>query len=556
MRFKKSLVSSVLASSVALVGCGSGSTEESAPHGLTSEPSPTSGETLDVTPLSTQVTGSRFVHHRTDIGDFTSPVDPITQPLGAFVVENGVKRPLTVQHATDGTFRILDAPPGEYFIQLDASYALATDSRSVNLDRYVLGRPDVARISTNPLPVTFSASNLAPAPDGARFWLISSNAGAVGDFYGPVPANVTQLTDAPFEYFDYMYGDMPIIDGAQGDWVSIHQMVEREGDGFTYTTVDRALVPEPFTLSADPAVPTVISGTFQPVPQQTVEFTWARSRFEAWRTHTHPQAHVSAAGHEFIINPTAWGDDAYYGWLGELMYAQVPYSATDISPRITFGNPYLSWGAAGNIYHRFPNPALLLPGTSQLSSNLLVPMLRDQRPLRDFTGTIAPRVSPPQALQVDAQSAWQPHTLASLTPHLTWQAPRIGTPSAYRVHLYRLYTLPYLPTITRVSSVARFLTGRTSLTVPPGVLQPGEHYVFRITAIVTPGVDYASQPFAAEFMIDVASADVVSSILTAPGTLLKLDAEEMVANEGSAPGESAESGDFGAPRRPPFKLGW
>src|SRR5690606_32887408 len=117
MSLKKSLVSSVLASSVALVGCGPGPAEEPAPHDnrspIASEPVPAEGEEPGTPSLAAEVTGTRLLRYRTDIGDFAEPVDTFAAPMSAFVVENGVKRALTVQQAVDGSFRIPDAPAGE-----------------------------------------------------------------------------------------------------------------------------------------------------------------------------------------------------------------------------------------------------------------------------------------------------------------------------------------------------------------------------------------------------------------------------------------------------------
>jgi hypothetical protein len=519
MSFKKSFVSSALASSMALTGCGTGPAE--APASDDSR-APIAAQPESVATLGTEVTGTRLLHYRTDTGDFVQPVDTFASPMSAFVVENGVKRPLTVQQAVDGSFRIPDAPVGEYFLQL-GTYYIATDSRSVNLNRYELGRRNVALASSSQVPVKLTVSHLAPVTGWTSFQATSSNINSIADLAGELPPgeNLTALTDWPMQLSEYSGSTgARIVNGTRGDWLSIHQLTQREGDGFSYNAVERAFVPAPFTLSTNAAAPSVLSGRFELAPQQTVEFTWARSRFEAWRASTHPLAGSTVTGGQsFTLYPTAWGDDAFYGYTGELVSAYLSGTGrTDLTPRVTFGNPYLSWGTAGQVSHSYALP-LRLPGTT--AGNLSV-SLTDMRPLKSFTaGPVAPRVSPPQEPTVDGLSAWQERTLSSLTPRLTWKAPRIGTPSAYRVRVSRLYTLSTSPTITRYSTVAQFITGRTELTVPPNVLQPGERYVFSVIAYATPGVDYARQPFALEALIDAATATSVSSVLTAPGTMLK-----------------------------------
>jgi hypothetical protein len=66
------------------------------------------------------------------------------------------------------------------------------------------------------------------------------------------------------------------------------------------------------------------------------------------------------------------------------------------------------------------------------------------------------------------------------TPRLTWQAPSLGAPSAYRIE------------IVGTTSYAEFFTSATELTLPPGLLAPGSEYIAVVEAVS--GVD-AARPF-------------------------------------------------------------
>lgn len=518
MSLKRSLFS-VLLSSLALVGCEPGA--EGQPDDFHDGRDPIvfpEGTTLATdggvdagNPY--EVRGTRVMHYRVDIGDFTQPVDPLSPELKAFTLSDGGTRPLTVQAGTDGTFLIPDAPAGRYYLQLGTFYVVS-DSRTMNLDRYDLGRRD--RVGTSTIPVTLSASNLAPQPyeDYPSFEAVSSNLGefAFLNASAAVPAGATFVEMLPVRYNSGIQVDDLLANASRGDRLYVNSRVDRDNGTFTYSTIDRFFTPEPVTMS--PTVSTNLRGAFQLAPQYTARFEWWRSRFEAYQVHVHPQA--VPAGQGLSISPNAWDSESWYGYSGDLMYAYIhPSGITDVVTSVTYGNPYpFSWGAAAYVSHDFEVPATLLPGTTYGG---LVGGLSDTRKLSVATaGPIAPRITPPWDLAVDGRNAQQALTLGSLTPRITWKAPLVGTPSAYRVRIARLSVSG---TRTATSSVGTFHTIGTSLDVPPGVLQPGQKYAITVYAYLTPGVSHAVQPYVLESLIDIASANTVSSILSTPAAL-------------------------------------
>ena len=457
-----------------------------------------------------EVTGTRVLHYRTDTGDFTEPVNPSSSPLQAFVVEAGTRRYLTMSDPGDGTFRIIDAPPGQYYLQQGTFY-VATDARSLSLDRYELGRRN-RTTSPSLMTVKLSLSNLSPIPDGSYLYLQGSvsNLGSsiFVDGQNPVSGDATSV-------WDYVanWSDTSVVEGTKGDLLYLHQKVDHADGSTYYSVIERVMASAPFTLSMDPAAPTTITGTFQQVPQRQSRIEWWRSQFDAWRITAHPQP--TTAFSDVTLYPLPWGEDAWYGYVGDLAYVTPPTNGQDFLFNFEYGNPFLSWGTAVAATHMFRVP-LRLPGTNsgQIYANLV-----DYHLFKDGKDPIKLRISPPLALKVDGTNAQVDRTLASFTPVISWTAPRVGTPSAYRVTLRRLYTLPTSPTITRNSIVATFHTPSTSLTMPPGLLQSGQRYAVSVSAVLTPGVDFARQPYVNEVLVDQASASTVSSILTAPASL-------------------------------------
>jgi hypothetical protein len=518
MNLKQILLSGAWAS-LSLTGCmagpmDGGSEPGAASPGLEGSEVPVPTEAFEGIALTGPVSGTRVLHYRTDTGDYSEPVSPSTSPLQAFVVEAGARRYLTVSDPGNGTFNIPDAPPGQYFLQLGTFY-VATDARSVSLDRYELGRRNRA-VHSGTVTVKLNLTNLRPMVDGD--WLsldaTSSNLGTTASLngQGPVVGGGTSVTNFAADWSDY-YGLNYILDGTKGDLLYVNQRSERSDGPIYYSAIERTFAAAPFTLSVDPAAPATISGEFMPLPVRSTRLEWWRSQFDAWRTTAHPLAtnYFSDAS----LSPLPWGDDAWYGYVSELAYASVPSTGQDLLLDFQYGNPYLSWGTGVSVLHYLKVP-VRLPGTT---SGQVYATFGDNRPLRDDMGPIEMRISPPRALMVDGANAQVDRTLASRTPTISWTAPRVGTASAYRVSLRRAYTLSTSPTITRYSTVASFHTAGTSLTVPPGLLSAGERYVVSVMAYFAPGVDFARQPYVLEVISDAAFANSLSGILTAPTTI-------------------------------------
>jgi hypothetical protein len=119
---------------------------------------------------------------------------------------------------------------------------------------------------------------------------------------------------------------------------------------------------------------------------------------------------------------------------------------------------------------------------------------------------------------VDGANAQEDRDLASLTPVFTWAPPALGTPDVYEVRILRLFTRPNTPTSTSNELVANIFTKARRVQVPPGVLQPGQTYVVRLSAKVTPGVDLTQSPYQSDRLVDYSSAAALTSLLRTPAS--------------------------------------
>ena len=459
-----------------------------------------------------QVRGSLLLRYRTDQGDASVPQTPTASELQAFALEEGGLRPLEVVTSGDGTFRIPEAPAGKYMLRVGKRY-LVTDSRTVNLDTYELGRRDVRTVDKLPQTLA-SISNFAPDSFYPSINAVSARAGTWANIYlqESLPAGTTSISRSVVNYFQQQPIHQVLLDASKGDTLEVTTFSDRVNEAFVYASVDRAFRQD---VSMDPTRPTELQGTFQEVPQKTLTVDWRAADFTAYTTQVHPQA--TTGNLAFSIYPSEGGTDAWYGHLGELMTTTGLKKVPPQSITFSYGNPLpLRWGELLHFSHHV-RTNLRLPGTTLGGMSTFG--LSDRRPVTEAAKEpLTVRISPPQQLKVEGKDAHAASTLGSLTPRIDWTAPRLGTPSAYRVLVTRLYTSDVLEDYSLWSIEAFITTTDTSFQLPPGILQPGQTYVFIVTSLLTPGVDLATSMNQIQILTNVAYADVLSGLLTTPAS--------------------------------------
>lgn len=107
-------------------------------------------------------------------------------------------------------------------------------------------------------------------------------------------------------------------------------------------------------------------------------------------------------------------------------------------------------------------------------------------------GPLRPILSLPQSVAIDGSPAMVARDRVALSPTITWQAPALGTVSFYALQLVRLVDDPERETPAIVAGT--FLTSRTEVTIPPGVLQAGMRYYLELTAVTGLGSDALIAP--------------------------------------------------------------
>lgn len=133
--------------------------------------------------------------------------------------------------------------------------------------------------------------------------------------------------------------------------------------------------------------------------------------------------------------------------------------------------------------------------------------------------TAEPLISPVQNPTINGTSLLSATTINSSDITLSWSAPALGSPVGYGVHVFIASPLPVSPGFpvpagpsTAYGEMNVLSTAKTSLRIPPGVIAPGNTYVFLITALADAGANMESSPNRSA--LPVANADLISAPIT------------------------------------------
>lgn len=467
------------------------------------------------------VTASAYFH--TAVGIAEVPQDLSTRNLAILVPNGSTFTQLTGTAAADGGWQFTGVPPGLYYLKTGSAYTV-TDAREVELDSHDLGRADTAFSPETVSPLDIDVTNLAPwmpyrrgTEPGSSLQLASGqvNLAPFLNLFEDVPAGQTSLVTAQAEMWNGI-GRTPIFEAAKGDRLYVNQLSQLDagtlpdGGALAYSAVVRSVEMPAFDYTADGTTPLPVTGALQAVPQTAFTLDWRLSAYASHASAVHPTATPDTP--DFYVFPSAYGlSHGWVGNVGEVLALQLPAgSAFDLTRPLSYGNPYpSSWGMVGYAQYSFRVWAPI-PGDPDRTYGLLGVMFTHER-LEDLVaGPVQPRVSPPRSMTLDGVDATTSLQVGSLTPVVAWQAPTLGTPSAYRVTVFR-----------RVGSAMSnkgyvYVPGSlTQVRLPPGLLSPGSTHYLRLTAIDAPFFDL-SRRGSTTYLLPSGHADALSALFTTP----------------------------------------
>lgn len=475
-----------LATSTALAGCGDGPSASS------------SGGALR------DLRGTFIDTHLTEAGESQHPIDPSTVTLSALTADSAGFTSYPGTLGSDGTFIIPGVPGGEYYLEIaspgSAKTFLATTESRIDLGAVRSGRFDAAA-PTRPTVVTITASGLTPWQDADTLEVFSLGAGAWDGFgllafTGLLTAGTTSLTG--FDVDSARWRAPALIEGSRGDRALIAHLTTRNDAGFVYKSIAEALAPPPFTQVDGQEL--ALSGSFEPTPQEHVTLSVRRSALDQVAMEGNPKGMVT--GHEVYFHAEPGGASRATSTSTPTLLVGTDSDAADGTLELDYGNPFpAGWATIASVgvtYTAF----FTLPGASiPINVNAFAGVVAPIDALAK--GPLAPQIGSPQLLRVGGKDGMSAVTGVGVTPEIEWSAPSLGKADAYVLSVRRLEADQ--PT----KRVARLVTERTSVVIPPGILSAGASYVLVVTART--GYDFAHPNTSGA---TYATADAISGLLT------------------------------------------
>jgi hypothetical protein len=310
------------------------------------------------------------------------------------------------------------------------------------------------------------ASGLSPWQEGDALEAFSAGAGSLEiNFFGaqfPQTGDTSlQLTTDAENFYN-----AHAIDGSKGDKLVVAHMSGRAADAFGYESVSQTFTPPAFT-QAD-GQPMTVEGTFQDVEQQHLMVSWDQPAFAALASQVNPDAQLISL--DLSLYAEAGG--THSTWPNpDLIFGSVDATMTPPQQQsldLTYGNPYsATWPLYLCMNGSFATKAIANWSFSVSTCTKLA---------NAGAKPVSPVVGPPRNLQVNGKPAGAAMSGTGDSPVIHWDAPSLGTPAAYGVDILQKDETGDFNYITDIT------TSGTSVTVPPGIIQPGLPYFILLDA--------------------------------------------------------------------------
>ncbi|MFL5292996.1 MAG: hypothetical protein ACJ79U_15860 [Myxococcales bacterium] len=461
----------------------------------------------------------------------SDPIDFASRPVEALVKDAGgnLRSIQGVAGAAPGTFLIPSVPEGEYILHSGTEY-FVTSTSSPDLGTQIGGRPP--RLRT---PIT-TAAQINVSVSGLEPWQAADQL----EFYGPEENNWDFFTERfaalnPGDTSVSFFVDLSQFDGgrasaihAQGDHSFLAQISHRATpSGVPYDALSRIAQLPPFDLQSGSA-PVPVSATMVDVSAVNhLSLEYRGSQWEAALLDGNPAqvpscAFVGCSGFYGVLGQAGSALDGFYAANADLMVVEDPAGDGVVGP-FAFGIPPNdpasgTWGLlfeARRFATVFPT---LLPGTTSHGPGLTggLSSFIDWTTTPDVASTtpIAPPVTMPLGATVAGKPFFADGAGIGLSPAIAWNAPRTGPAASYTLRIIQLFVVA--GNQTGATTVATIVTPHPSITLPAGILQAGNTYVFALNANAATSPAAAALLASAPFRpgLDVAIAGTVSGSFT------------------------------------------
>lgn len=445
------------------------------------------------------ISGTRQITYVGTGGPVTVPANLSTTSITALALRNGAWVTRTGVGTMTGTFSINDVPEGYYLLKVGTTFYVFTSASVLDLAQQTIGRPD----AVGPAPgtsLTVNVANAQPWGTSADISLFSAGSGTSVDGITDLGA-VTPPMGATSFAMTANFGldtSLPIVQSSKGDSLIVSQYdVVASGSNFSAFGLVRAGTAAPVEMVQGATVSTSVSLAAPAAAAFSLDLRSAD--FEAYASATHPLATSYLMTAQLRAIPGGLG----YGALGStpfLLYLQSAPGASS-NQAFSYGDPYPSsygrYGSAG-MYFKVPIQA---PGAAAGS---MYNVISDSRPISQLNGLPwSPQLSPARNLRVNGQVASGTMSAIGTSPVISWDPPMAGVPDRYAVIVQQVVNQSG---VSRGVPIANLRLKGTSVTLPPGILSPGNQYVIQVQAAEVGGFNVETQPFYDAFPIRTAHA--------------------------------------------------
>jgi hypothetical protein len=438
------------------------------------------GDTEPAVP-GTPVTGTWIYQRLGSQGKVKDPVDLSALKIGAWVGAD-FARYVAGAGTADGAFTVPNVPPGPFLLVVEHANGYRTMVASDgDLRSFDFGSDNVANVSVHP-PVAadktiiqLSLAGLVPWKASDRIDVLTTIRSTWG-FFGSVftPGDITAALRLDFSNWSKLDGP------GRGDEVYIIQSGETILPGDIHLKTARAAVTTRALHTVDGQT-VMASETLKTLPADgTIDLDVRRSQFL-------PFAPAGGDPTLSIIVSRSPPDVADLGTY-DTATITVPAGSGDLHLDAREANPFpTSWPRVADVGVSFPTTMYLPGGMRPLLASATMRVIDRADVLQ--AAPVVPRLGPARAPQIAGRPAELPQVGVGLTPSISWTAPALGQTTLYELSLRRIDV--QVDRVTEVT-VAAISTTATRVHLPPGVLEAGQWYRFRVRAIAAQGVGPAT----------------------------------------------------------------
>jgi hypothetical protein len=180
---------------------------------------------------------------------------------------------------------------------------------------------------------------------------------------------------------------------------------------------------------------------------------------------------------------------------------------TDVTETVLYSDPFpAAWRRTFTVCQN-ASVDMPVPGTSTTQSIVLTNSQTTTLP----TDKVKPLISAVQNPKLNGSDIFTASTINGVSPILSWAPPALGTPFGYQVTIVSPMASPS-GLSQQYAFLATLSAAKTSITIPPGMLQSGRTYLFVISSQVDGRANMESSPHRSS--LPVAQADLISAPVT------------------------------------------